>query len=220
MNVLVIAPHADDEILGVGATMAKHIDKGEKVYICIVTIGIEPLFDEAYMGKLRNETKRAHQILGIKETFFLELPAVMLEQVHRYEINGKLSDLVQKIKPDIVYIPHFGDMQKDHQIIAEAAMVAVRPKYEHKIREVYAYETLSETEWNIPHCANAFMPNVYSDVSDYLDVKLEAMKCFESQLSDFPNPRSLEAIEALAKYRGSTINVKAAEAFVLIREIK
>jgi LmbE family N-acetylglucosaminyl deacetylase len=219
MNILVIAPHADDEILGVGATIAKHIDKGENVYVCIATRGIKPLFDEEYMNILRDETKKAHSLLGIKETFFLEFPAVMLEQVQRYELNGKLSDLVQKIKPDIVYIPHFGDMRRDHQIIAEAAMVAVRPKYEHIIKGVYAYETLSETEWNIPHNTNVFIPNVYSDVSGYIDVKLEAMKCYESQLSEFPNPRSLKAIDALARYRGSTVNVKAAEAFVLIRGI-
>lgn len=219
MNILVIAPHADDEILGVGATMAKHITNGDRVYVCIVTRGAEPLFDEDYMRKLRSETISAHKLLGVTETFFLEFPAVMLEQVNRYEINNSIFEVVKQVKPDIVYIPHFGDMQKDHEIVAEAAMVAIRPKYEHRIKEVYAYETLSETEWNIPHSANAFMPNVYSDISDYLEVKLEVMKCFESQLSDFPNPRSLEAIQALAKYRGSTINTKAAEAFMLVRKI-
>ncbi len=220
MNVLVIAPHADDEILGVGATMAKYIANGDKVYVCIVTRGTEPLFDEEYMRKLRNETLLAHSLLGVAKTFFLEFPAVMLEKVNRYEINNSIFEIVKRIKPDIVYIPHFGDMQKDHQIVAEAAMVALRPKYEHKVKEVYAYETLSETEWNIPHSANVFLPNVYNDISDYLDVKLEVIKCFESQLSDFPNPRSVEAIEALAKYRGSTISVNAAEAFMLIRKIK
>lgn len=219
MNVLVIAPHADDEILGVGATMAKHLANGNRVYICIVTRGVKPLFDEFYMNKLRNETMSAHKLLGATETFFLEFPAVMLEQVNRYEINDKIFGVIKEVEPDIVYIPHFGDMQKDHEIVAEAAMVAVRPKHDHKIKEVYAYETLSETEWNNPHSSNAFLPNVYNDVSDYLNLKIKAMKCFESQLSEFPNPRSLEAIETLAKYRGSTINAKAAEAFMLIRRI-
>lgn len=220
MNILVIAPHADDEILGVGATMAKHITNGDRVYVCIVTRGIEPLFDEAYMNGLRNETISAHRLLGVTKTFFLEFPAVMLEQVNRYEINNRMFEIVKQVKPDIVYIPHFGDMQKDHEIVAEAAMVAVRPKYDHRIKEVYAYETLSETEWNNPHSSNAFLPNVYNDVSDYLDKKIEIMQCFESQLSEFPNPRSLQAIEALAKYRGSTINVRAAETFMLIRKIQ
>ena len=219
MNVLVIAPHADDEILGVGATMAKHIDNGDKVFICVATRGVKPLFEDAFMENLRNETISAHKLLGATETFFLEFPSVMLEQIHRHEINSRISDIVQKIKPDIVYLPHFGDMQKDHQIIAEASMVAVRPKYPHSIKEVYSYETLSETEWNNPHSSNAFMPNAYNDISEYIDKKLQIMKCFKSQLSNFPNPRSLEAIEALAKYRGSTINAEAAEAFMLIRKI-
>lgn len=219
MNILIIAPHPDDEILGVGATMIKHIANGDEVYVCIVTKGVTPLFNEISVKNLRDEAKKTHNLLRVKETHFLEFPAVMLEQIPRYEINEKLLLVVQKIRSDVVYIPHFGDMQKDHGIIAEAAMVALRPKYEHKVKEIYAYETLSETEWNTPHNSNTFIPNVYNDISNYLDLKLEAMKCYKSQLSEFPNPRSLEAIEALAKYRGSTINVKAAEAFMLIRKI-
>lgn len=219
MIILLIAPHPDDEILGAGATIAKYIANKDEVYVCIATRGAMPLFDERAVIKVRNEAEKAHNMLGIKGTYYLDFPAAMLEKVPRYEINDKLCVLVQNVKPDIVYIPHFGDMQKDHKIIAEAAMVAIRPKYTHRIKEVYAYETLSETEWNNPHCSNVFMPNVYNDVSDFLDMKLEAMNCFESQLSKFPNPRSLESIEALAKFRGSTINVEAAEAFMLIRKV-
>lgn len=219
MNVLVIAPHADDEILGVGGTLAKHIDKGDNVYICVATRGVKPLFDDAFVENLRNETILAHKMLGVKETFFLEFPSVMLEQIPRYEINEKICNVVQTIKPNVVYIPHFGDMQKDHQIIAEAAMVAVRPKYVHRVARVYSYETLSETEWNIPHNGKIFIPNVYSDISDYLNIKIEVITCFKSQLSNFPNPRSIDAIKSLARYRGSTVNVNAAEAFMLVREI-
>lgn len=99
-------------------------------------------------------------------------------------------------------------------------MVALRPKYEHIVKQIYAYETLSETGWNIPNVQNEFIPNVYVDISEYLPKKLKAISLFKTQLSPFPNPRSIEAIEALAKYRGSTVNVKAAEAFSLVREIK
>ena len=99
-------------------------------------------------------------------------------------------------------------------------MVAVRPKYAHKISAVYAYETLSETEWNIPNTSNAFIPTVYTDISNYNDTKKQALAYFESQVSAFPDPRSLEAVEALAKYRGSTVKVNAAEAFMLIRQIR
>ncbi len=219
MRILVVAPHPDDEIIGVGATIAKYVAQGHVVYVCITTKGIMPLFEDSLVAQTRSETICAHKEMEIEKTFFLDFPAVMLEQIPRHEINDKILTVVSEVEPDIVYIPHFGDMQKDHQIIAEAAMVALRPKYKHKVKAVYAYETLSETEWNIPHAANAFIPNVYVDVTGFIDKKIEAMKLYESQLADFPNPRSLEAIEALAKYRGSTINVKAAEAFMLIREI-
>lgn len=220
MNVLVVAPHADDEILGCGATIAKYVARGDKVYICIATRPSEPIFKEELYHTIRAETIKAHKYLGIEKTFFLEFPAVMLENVSRYELNNRIQQVIQKVEPDEVYIPHFGDMQKDHQIISEATMVAVRPKSGHKVKKVFAYETLSETEWNIPHCSNTFIPNVYHDISDYLDKKIEAMRMYRSQLSDFPNPRSLDAITSLAKYRGSTVLAEAAEAFMLIREIR
>ncbi len=218
-RILVIAPHADDEVLGVGGTIARNIAEGNEVCVCVVTHGEEPLFSKEITEKLREETLKAHSHAGIKKTYFLEYPAVMLEHVPRHELNGSIMKVVQEVQPDEVYLPHKGDMQKDHQIVSEAAMVAVRPKYEHKIHAVYAYETLSETEWNIPDTGNAFIPTVYKDISNYLERKKEMLRYFTTQLADFPNPRSIDAVEALAKYRGSTVGVKAAEAFVLIREI-
>ena len=219
MRVLVIAPHADDEIIGAGGTIIKHVSKGNEVFICIVTRGVKPLFSDDYMEKLRNESLACHKNIGIKKTFFLEFPSVMLEEQHRYEINGKLLDVVKEIEPDEVFIPHVGDMQKDHQIVAEAAMVALRPKYPFAPKRIYAYETLSETGWNIPNVQNEFIPNVFSDISMYLDVKLNAMRIYASQLSDFPDARSLVAIKALAQFRGAVMNVKAAESFMLMREM-
>jgi LmbE family N-acetylglucosaminyl deacetylase len=219
MNLLVIAPHADDEILGVGGTIAKYIHEGHNVFVCITSRGYKPLFSEELVETVLREGKECHKLLGIKETFYLDFPASMLEKVNRSEINNKLYEVIDKVQPDIVFIPHYGDMQKDHEIIAKASMVALRPKYKHNVKTIYSYETVSETECNIPHTANAFIPNVYIDISNYLQKKMEAMKQYQSQLSDFPNPRSIEALDALAKYRGSTINVRAAEAFALIRQV-
>ena len=144
----------------------------------------------------------------------------MLESVPRYEINGKILKIMQEIEPDEVFIPHRGDMQIDHQMVVDATMVAVRPKGKAYPKRVYAYETLSETVWNIPNTMNEFIPTVYEDISGYLETKLAAMRVYESQLSSFPAARSIEAIEALAKYRGALVNVNAAEAFCLIREVK
>lgn len=220
MRVLVIAPHPDDEIIGVGGTIAKRAKDGDEVYVCVVTKGKSPLFNDEFIEQGRKECRKADKKLGVKETIFLDFPAVMLETVPRYEFNGKISEVVNLIKPDEVYIPHRGDMQIDHQMVVDAAMVAVRPRGNNYPKRVYAYETLSETGWNIPNIVNEFIPTVYEDITDTYEVKLEAMAIFESQLSTFPEARSIGAIEALAKYRGATVSVKAAEAFSLVREVK
>lgn len=220
MKVLVIAPHPDDEVLGVGGTIAKRVEQGHEVHVCIVTKGCEPLFSPEYVERGRSECKKADAFLGVKDTMFLDFPAAMLENVQRYQLNDRLVQIVQKIKPDEVYLPHRGDMQIDHKLVVDAAMVALRPKYNHVVKRIYAYETLSETGWDIPNTVNEFIPTVYEDISDTLEKKIDSMRIFQSQLAEFPAARSLGAIEALAKYRGTTVNVKAAEAFSLIREIR
>lgn len=226
MNILVVAPHPDDEVLGCGGTIARYTNEGDTVYVCIVTRGKPPVYQhsmevlETKPHDLVNEIEAAHKVLSVTKTLYLQFPAVMLETVPRYELNNSVAKVISETQPDVVFIPHFGDMQKDHTITSEAIMVAVRPKQEHVIRYVYSYEALSETEWNIPHAANSFIPNTYIEITDFMSKKIEAMKCYQSQLSDFPNPRSIEAMKALSKYRGSTMGAKAAEAFMLIREYR
>lgn len=219
-NILIIAPHPDDEILGCGGTMFKHIAQGDNVYVCIVTHATPPIYKEGASAGIQAAARNCHQWMGVKKTFFLDFPTVMLETVDRYKINNAILNVINETKADIVFIPHYGDMQKDHQIVADACMVSVRPKYDHKVTAVYGYETMSETAWNAPNIQNEFIPNVFVDISDYLASKLVAMKYYDSQLNPFPDARSLDAIEALAKYRGSLMHMKAAEAFMLLRELK
>ena len=138
----------------------------------------------------------------------------------RAEFNKAFFDVIREVQPEEVYLPFWGDMQKDHQMVTDAAMVALRSKYDHPVKRIYAYETLSETGINLPTENYAFIPNVYVDITDYLEGKLTALNFFKTQVSEFPDLRSLEANEALAKLRGATVNVKAAEAFMLIRETK
>ena len=220
MNILVIAPHPDDEVIGVGGTIAKRVKNGDQVWVCVVTKGFPPLFSEESVNKTRQECCLADHLLGVKETFFLDFPAARLEEVSRIELNSKILQIINEVKPDEVFIPHIGDMQIDHQLVVSSSMVALRPKYSHIVKRIYSYETLSETGWNVPNAINEFIPNVYEDVSDYIDLKLKAMKIFESQLDKFPATRSIDSIEALSKYRGSMVYKKSAEAFCLIREIK
>lgn len=212
MNVLVFAPHNDDEVLGAGGAIAKHVANGDDVYVCEVTVGRNAQL-------IKNEAQEAHKFLGVNKTYFLDFPVVGLTHLQPMELNKEINKIVQKIKPETVYIPHKGDMHQDHAHVAESAMVALRPVDSPQVNAIYVYETLSETEWNIPSVDNAFIPNVYVDITETIDQKLEAMKCYQSQLYEFPHPRSLKAIKSLSEYRGSTICVENAESFMLVRSI-
>lgn len=215
MKILVFAPHNDDEVLGVGGTIAKYVSEGHEVYVCEVTKSVS----EERLKIIRQEAREAHKILGVKEVFFLDFPVVRLRETPLIELNAEFSRIVNKVKPDIAYIPHKGDMHMDHYVVSHSAMVAMRPIGKFKVKEIYAYETLSETEWNIPSVENAFMPNVWNDITDYIEKKKQAMACYKSQIQEPPHPRSNEIIEALARLRGSTIGVPYAESFMLIRKI-
>lgn len=222
-NILIIAPHADDEVLGCGATMAKLAKQGYNVYVLIATnasVGAPELFSSEVIRQIRSEALEAHKMLGVKETVFLEFPAPALDQYPRYKMSNEINAIIKKFVIDTVFIPHRGDCHKDHTIIHECAMVACRPLANSCVKGVYAYETLSETEWSEPVSTDAFVPTKYVTFSeDEFSVKLKAMSCFKSQLYDFPASRSLEAIEALAKYRGATVSKMRAESFEVLREI-
>lgn len=216
MKVLVFAPHNDDEVLGVGGTIAKYTQAGYEVFVCEITSWLE---NPEQTNKIKQEAIAAHDILGVKDTIFLDLPVVHLKETPTHIKNQKFIDVVKEIKPEMAFIPHVGDMHVDHGETAQAAMVALRPINNPQLRAIYTYETLSETEWNIPSVSNGFIPNVWSDITETYMRKIDAMKCFKTQLYPFPHPRSLEAIEALAKLRGSTVGVNYAESFICVRGI-
>ncbi|WP_342541590.1 PIG-L deacetylase family protein [Paenisporosarcina sp. FSL H8-0542] len=215
MKVLVFAPHNDDEVLGVGGTIAKYAAQGHEVFICEVT---KSNTDEEIKEE-RSEALAAHHLLGVKETIFLDFPIVTLRETPLVKINAEFLKVVEDIRPNIAFIPHKGDMHMDHTVVSHSAMVALRPINGIKVENIYAYETLSETEWNLPTVDNAYMPNVWSDISKFIDIKKEAMNCYQSQLKQPPHPRTLEIIEALAKLRGSTVGVPFAESFMLVRRL-
>ena len=222
-KILIIAPHADDEILGCGATMAKEIAAGNNVYVLICTnahMGAPELFSEDLIRQIRLEAITAHKLLGVKETAFLDFPAPALDQYPRFKMSNEMLAVIRKFGIDTVYIPHRGDCHKDHAIIHDCAMVACRPLANCKVKHIYAYETLSETEWGEPIAADYFIPVKYNTFTvDEFRKKLDAMSCFKSQLYPFPASRSLESIEHLACYRGCTISSLRAEAFEVLRDI-
>lgn len=219
MKVLVFAPHRDDEIIGCGGTILKRKAAGDFVAVCLVTAREGELLPDCTQ-RIHDEMKRCHEFAGIDEYIGLPFGANKLEDYSRLEFNRAFDDAVKRVCPDEVYLPFWGDMQKDHQMTVDGAMVALRAKNSYAPKRIYAYETLSETGLNVPSLNNTFVPTVYEDISLYLGKKLAAMNFYQSQLHPFPDLRSIETVEALAKFRGSSANVKAAEAFMLIREIK
>lgn len=223
MNVLVIAPHRDDEILGVGGTILKRKSAGHRVAVCIVAAseGCKMLPENRKLTDIvHQEMLKSHEFCGIDRYIGLPFLSVLLETYSRMDLNQAVLNAILEERPEEVYIPFWGDMQKDHQIVTEAAMVALRVKYNHPVKRIYAYETLSETGINLPTVNNAFIPNVFEDITDFLEGKKQALSYYQSQIQAFPDLRSLEAVDALAKFRGATVSVKAAEAFMLIREMK
>lgn len=218
-KILVIAPHPDDEILGCGGMILRSIHAGDTVSVCVITVGKDDMFPKELIKKGRDEQKKCHEYMGIAKTCYLDFPAARLDSVEKHQLNAAIGTIIHEIKPDVLYIPHYGDMHTDHRIVADAAMVCARPIGDHVIKEIYSYETLSETEWNYPEQQITFIPNVYVDITDCLEEKLEAMRFFQSQLRPFPHPRSLKALESLALHRGSQVSTVAAECFRLVRKI-
>jgi LmbE family N-acetylglucosaminyl deacetylase len=221
-NILIIAPHCDDEVLGCGGIIAKYAKKGANIYVALVTnghLGAPELFSKEGTEKVRSETLQAHINLGVKETIFLDFPAPRLDSVPSYKISIAINEIIKDKLISVMYVPHRGDIHKDHGISFLAALVAARPINNCTVTQILAYETLSETEWAAPFGDDAFIPTVFEDISEYLEDKLVAFKCFSTQIKEFPHPRSLENIENLAKLRGATVGMERAEAFMLIRNI-
>ncbi len=217
--VLVIAPHPDDEILGCGGTIKKLTDLGIKIIVLVVTRGKKEMYAEERIKNVRQEALKAHELLGVTETRFLDFPAPDLDLVSIAEISMAISGVLKEFKIDSLYIPHRGDIHHDHKAVFNAGLVAARPSKDNTVKNIYSYETLSETEWAAPFGDDAFIPTHFVNITNEFAVKLEAMKCFKSQLKEFPNARSLKSIEALANFRGSTVGYSHAEAFMTIRTI-
>lgn len=222
-NILILAPHPDDEVLGCGATMRKKVIEGNNVYVSVLTNAHKTDPHKYTLDKMlniRNEALKAHDVLGVKETYFEDFPAPALDQFPQYKISEYISGLIKKLDIGILYIPHRGDIHNDHKVIYDAALVAARPNGTNKIRKILAYETLSETEWAHPFANDAFIPTHFEIIEeDIFEAKLAAMRCYASQLREFPSSRSLEALTSLAKLRGSTVNTHRAEAFMIVRSI-
>lgn len=219
MKVLVVSPHPDDEVLGVGGTIARLASEGNVVTVAIVTRGWEPLFTDCQVEQVRAEARSANEILGVKSLRFMDLPVTKLNEIHKHQLNKQFEQLINEERPELVFLPFCGDRQEDHKQVFDACMVALRPVVSLKyVKRVLCYETVSETHWSTAYVESCFEPQLWVDISNHLSTKLEAMRSYSSQLRQEPDARSLEAISSLAKWRGSTVGMVAAECFVAVRE--
>ena len=210
LNILVIAAHPDDEVLGMGATIKKLTKKKHNVHLCVVSEGATAQYTDDKMIQVRkNACKKAGKLLGISNFYFLEFPDMLLDSIPQLEINKKLEKIIKKFKPDIVYTTSSNDLNKDHQIVHDSTLVVTRP-YLSKIRQVLAYEVPGQVK-------TPFLPNIFEEISKELKFKINAFNLYKTEVMKFPHPRSVEAIRNLAIQRGIESGFKNSEAFSLIR---
>jgi len=214
-NVVVIAPHPDDETLGAGGTIARLAAAGVKVSVLIVSGHLPPLYPPEAFEVTKREADAALGILGAAEWEFLRIPATKVHEAPVAEVTSKISAFIRKRAPEVVLIP-FPDRHIDHRVLFDYSVVACRPVHDSAPKIVLAYETLSETHWNVPGVEPAFVPELFIDVSAHIETKKAALDAYASQVHNAPS-RSIEACMALARFRGSQNGFVFAEAYKVVR---
>ena len=215
---LIIAAHPDDEVLGC-AGLIKKLSSKEDFYVVILSGGADTRYDKSMENILRDNAIKANNILGVKELFFENLPNQKMDNIPILEVTQIIEKYINKLKPSRVFTHHIGDLNKDHQVIAEATFTATRPIVGQIVKEVYSYNVPSSTEWNFIEGEKTFIPNIFIDIKNELNSKLEAMECYESECRDYPHPRNIKSIKAHANYWGLVSGFEYAEPFKLIRKL-
>jgi LmbE family N-acetylglucosaminyl deacetylase len=225
-NVLVIAAHPDDEILGAGATMARHIVNGDQVTTLIVAEGVTSRSDQRNTeadGKQLEDLKKvaieANKYIGVHNVKFLGLSDNRLDQYELLDVIKNISKVIGEVDPEIIYTHFDNDLNIDHRIVSQAVLTACRPQPGERVKEIFFFEVPSSTEWQSTTSTNTFNPNTFSDISNFLEIKLKSLNIYESEMRPWPHARSIKALEHLARYRGSSVGIEAAEAFMLVRQI-
>ena len=218
-KIIIVSPHPDDETLGAGGFIKKLIEQNNTVKVLTVSGHLPPLYSRADYEVTVEEAKKAYSVLGVEDYAFMENPATFLGDEPVNELNGQIGRFFEEFNPNIVLCP-FPDRHIDHRIIFDSVMVASRPvNYGKDIELLAAYETLSETHWNAPYIEPNFNHNLIIDISDQIEAKLDALRLYKSQIDENDGPRSIDAVRALAKFRGSQAGFPYGEAMYIIRQI-
>jgi len=218
-NILVVAAHSDDEALGCAGTITRHVDEGDDVHVVFMTNGVGSRNADSSATFLRKQlAKSAAKVMAIKTINTFEFPDNQMDSVPLLEITQAIETVIEKINPELIYTHHYGDLNIDHRVTHQAVMTACRPRPGFCVKELYAFEVLSSTEWQTPGYMS-FVPNVFVDITAYMDKKLDAIQVYNSEMREQPHSRSIVNTKNLASLRGATIGVDYAEAFSLIRKI-
>jgi LmbE family N-acetylglucosaminyl deacetylase len=226
MNVLVVAAHPDDEVLGCGATMARLAKDGHAVQVAILGEGATSRYADRKqaspdeLAALKDASRRAAEVLGVRGLVHHDLPDNRFDTVALLDIVKIVEAEIARVRPEIVFTHHGGDLNVDHGVTARAVLTATRPVPGSFVRAVYAFEVASSSEWSFGRTGGAFRPNVFVDAVPTLDAKVQALGCYDAETRAFPHPRSPEALRAIAGRWGSVAGLAAAEAFELVREIR
>ena len=226
MNVLVVAAHPDDEVLGCGGTIARHVAQGDVVNVLIVAEGLtsrmgsrDVISSLSDLQVLRQCSLNASKILGVSRVDFLELPDNRLDSLDRLDLIKHIETHIKFTIPNTVYVHHSGDVNVDHRLLHEAVVTACRPTPHQAVRQILSFEVASSTEWQPPGSSIPFQPNWFVDISAQWTLKRKALDAYASEMRPWPHARSIQALYHLAHWRGAQIGVRAAEAFCLHRNL-
>lgn len=220
MRVVAIVAHPDDEVLGVGGTLARHASEGADVTVVVIADGATSRYPDAMRDTLQVAGQKAALRLGLTEIRFAGLPDQRLDALPLIEITGAVDEVLNDLEPDVVYTHFAGDVNLDHATVARATWTACRPYQRPSLREIFAFETPSSTEWGWPGIGDTFSPNAFVDITATMDAKIAAMACYDSELRRPPHPRGLAALRTRGEYWGSVVGLTAAEPFMLLRTMR
>lgn len=225
-KVLVIAAHPDDEVLGCGATIAKHAKMGDEVHVVILAEGLTSreiqrnrANFEIELSELARTAQEANKLLGANSVSLHDLPDNRMDSLDLLDVVKVIERIIEEHQPEIIYTHHIGDVNIDHQIIHKAVVTACRPVPGHSVKTLLFFEVPSSTEWQMGNSAPNFLPNWFVDVTDTLELKIRALGVYKSEMRSWPHPRSVQAVEYLARWRGSSVGIESAEAFMVGRNL-
>ncbi len=225
-TILVIAAHPDDEILGCGGAIAAHAQAGDEVHVVIMAEGVtsrspqrDTVMQRSELSTLADAARKANAMLGAASVSLHGLPDNRMDSLDRLDVIKLIETEIARVNPEVVYSHHAGDLNIDHRIVHECVLTACRPKPGNAVKSLLFFEVASSTEWMPATSAPAFAPNWFVDITNTLDLKLQALACYDSEMCAWPHARSLRALKSLARWRGASVGVEAAEAFILGRRI-